>query len=132
MDLLKRALVNQRALIASNAASFPYSGKMLKPERAVSTFPKFIELALKSKVMTLQQAIKKITIDAAKKMGIENRGLVKEGYFADLVLFSIDESEELYGKYMTIKAVTVNGMPVLEDEIFKKQFPGKTLKFNSK
>lgn len=37
--------------------------------------------------LTLEQAVHRLTGDQAAEHGIESRGLIKEGYFADLVLF---------------------------------------------
>lgn len=39
------------------------------------------------KVLTMEQAIHKMTELSAKHMGINRRGLIKEGYYADIVLF---------------------------------------------
>jgi N-acyl-D-amino-acid deacylase len=41
-------------------------------------------------VISLENAIYKMTHMPAEKFGIANRGLVKKGYYADLVLFDPD------------------------------------------
>ena len=38
-------------------------------------------------VLTLEDAIRKMTSSTANRLSIPDRGLVKEGFFADLVLF---------------------------------------------
>ncbi len=43
------------------------------------------------KVMPLEEAIRRMTSLPAEKFNIKNRGLVKEGYYADIVIF--DENE---------------------------------------
>jgi N-acyl-D-amino-acid deacylase len=49
--------------------------------------------------MRLEEAVKKITCDTAAIWGIPNRGLLREGYVADIVIFdpaTIDRGEEVY------------------------------------
>ncbi len=84
-NLLGNILVHPRSLIGSNGASLPEKGRGLKLERSTSTFPKFLEIAA-SRNVPIEQAIKKITSTAAQVYGIKNRGLIKEGYWADITL----------------------------------------------
>ena len=99
-DVLIKALADERALIASNGNS-PAPGEFLKHERSTNTFPKFLELVLGKKLMTIEAAIKKITYDPARFLGVKDRGVVKEGWIADLVLLNKDN----YG----IKEVILGG-----------------------
>jgi N-acyl-D-aspartate/D-glutamate deacylase len=39
-------------------------------------------------VLSLETAIQKMTFTAASHVGLKDRGLVKEGYFADLTIFN--------------------------------------------
>ncbi|MEQ9505776.1 MAG: amidohydrolase family protein [Hyphomonas sp.] len=53
------------------------------------------------KAMSLESAVKKITSDTASIWGIPERGLLQEGYVADIVIFdpqTIDRGEEKYVK----------------------------------
>ncbi len=119
-DLIKEAIKNPRSLIASNAASIKENKliKTLKPERSTSTFPKLLKMALEEKVIDLEEAIKKITMMPARKMGIEKRGVVAEGNFADLVVF----------KDSTINTVILNGKVVVRDGESQNVFAGKIIK----
>ena len=45
------------------------------------------EYVRKRKVLTLEDAVRKATSLPARTFGIRDRGLVREGYAADLVLF---------------------------------------------
>ena len=85
INLLKNILLHPRSLIGSNGASLPEKSRGLKLERSTSTFPKFLEIAA-SQNISLEQTIKKITSTAAQVYGIKNRGLIKEGYLADITL----------------------------------------------
>ena len=100
--MLAKTLSHKRALIASNGNS-PALGEFLKHERSTNTFPKFLELVLLKKLMTLPQAVKKITSLPANYLGLKNRGTVKEGKIADLVILGKDDYKVketiLGGKY---------------------------------
>ncbi|MBN4064711.1 D-aminoacylase [Dehalococcoides mccartyi] len=59
--------------------------------RAWGTYPRILGKYVREEgVISLENAIYKMTHMPASKFGIANRGLVKEGYFADLVLFDPD------------------------------------------
>lgn len=83
-DTLVKALSDDRAFIASNGNSPPKN--FLKHERSTNTFPKFLEIVFKNNLMPIETAIKKITSVPAHFFGMENRGVVKEGKVADLVI----------------------------------------------
>ena len=44
--------------------------------------------------LTLEQAVRKMTFDPCNALGIKDRGEVKEGLFADLVLFDPDKVKD--------------------------------------
>ncbi|MEK7547203.1 MAG: amidohydrolase family protein [Patescibacteria group bacterium] len=118
--LIKSAISHPRSLIASNAASSheKSSDKALKPERATSTFTKFLSMAENENLMPLEDAIKKITLVPAKKFGLHGRGELKEGNFADLAIFKNNE----------IKFVIVNGKTAVKEGIFQGTRAGKVLR----
>lgn len=119
-DLIRSAVSNPRSIIASNAASIRENKliKILKPERATSTFPKLLTMALEEKVLDLEEVIRKITMVPAQKMGIKNRGVVAEGNFADLVVFAGSN----------IKTVILNGRVVIQDGEFQNILAGKIVR----
>ncbi len=125
-DLAEKSIFNKRAFIASNAASYPYSGTALKPERAVSTFTRFLELAIKTKEITLRDAVKKITLEPAKKFDLPKIGLIKDGNFADLTMFLVNAKSP--SGVVEIKATIVRGKLAVQDGIFKNKFPGQPIK----
>ncbi len=128
-DLIARALKSPRSFIASNAASFSDTGKgnVLKPERAKSTFTKFLSLVESERIMTLEEAIKKITQEPAKKFRLKGRGAIKEGNIADLTLFSVKEGVE-NKKEVEIRQTIVGGAVAFKDQAFTGKFSGKILK----
>jgi len=118
-NLIRRAIENPRSLIASNAAAMGESEKVriLKPERALGTFTKFLKMAASDGIMPLGAAVKKITRDPAQKFNIKGRGSIKEGDFADIVVFRFNEvvpdaegTSAEKEKNVEIECVVVNGV----------------------
>ena len=68
--------------------------------------------------MSLEDAIRKITLAPAKKFGILGRGEIIEGNFADLVCFRDGE----------VKFTIVNGRVVANGEATPQLFPGTILR----
>jgi len=124
LKLARRAIASSKSFIASNAASLReiVGEKILKPERATSTFTKFLNLVINQKLMPLDEAIAKITKEPALKFGLEGRGMLKEGAYADLACFSIK------GGKIEIRCTVVNGRVVWQDGKFKEIYPGKILR----
>lgn len=60
-------------------------------------------------VISLEEAIKKMTSEPAKRMKLALRGLIKEGYKADLVAFDLNALKEDGNKNKGIEYVFVNG-----------------------
>ena len=57
-------------------------------------YPKFISRYIRdNKSVTLEEGIRKCTSLPAKQLGIEKRGIIREGNYADLVLFDFDNIE---------------------------------------
>lgn len=90
--------------------------------RGFGSFPRFLrKYVLEKKIMSLEEAIRKITFLPAKTFKIEKRGLIKEGYFADLVIFDpseIEDSATFESPFKTakgVKYVIVNGSISVED-----------------
>jgi N-acyl-D-amino-acid deacylase len=66
-------------------------GVLVHP-RCYSAFTKFIEdFVVNEKIISLEDAIAKMTSVPAKKVGIPSRGLLEEGYYADMVLLKLEE-----------------------------------------
>jgi N-acyl-D-amino-acid deacylase len=90
-------------------------------------FPRFIELFVKQKKkLTLQEAIRKCTSLPAEAMGIRDRGVLREGTPADLVVFDLPRLATTADFHHPdrnpdgIGHVFVNGKAVVEEGVFKK------------
>lgn len=65
-----------------------YANTSTPHPRMYGAFPKIIrEYVNERKILSLEEAIKKMTFLPAKKMGLKKRGELKEGYYADIIIF---------------------------------------------
>ena len=64
--------------------------------RAYGTFPRIIaEYVKRRHVLTLEDAVRKMTSWPAQRMGLTDRGLIREGMRADVVVFDLDKLEDV-------------------------------------
>ncbi len=88
------------------------------------------------KVLRLEDAIRKMTSLPANTFRLKNRGLIREGFWADLVLFDPDRVTDpsTYADphhYATgIPHVLVNGVPVIKNNEHTGAKPGIGIKYN--
>ncbi len=118
-----KAITHNRAIVASNSASFAEAEglkKTIRPERSYRTFTRFLELAEKEKILPIGTAVHKITGLPAQELGLDRRGLIRDGWFADLVLFRDAE----------IREVILNGRRVVKEGKFQDILAGKILRHN--
>ncbi|MBU6500937.1 MAG: amidohydrolase family protein [Patescibacteria group bacterium] len=127
--LIRRAIGSSRSFIASNSPSLSETESVgtLKPERTRSTFTKFIGLALSEKLLSLDKIIQKITSEPAAKFNLRNRGVVKEGNFADLAVWSYSQGDEK----AELKLTVVNGDIAFKKGEAVKKFSGQPLRHMS-
>jgi N-acyl-D-amino-acid deacylase len=86
------------------------------------------------KLITLEEAIRRMTSLPAQKFGLSDRGLIKEGMAADILVFNENEVRDLatfehphaYSKGFSY--VIVNGRLVVENEIHLGTRSGQVLK----
>ena len=92
--------------------------------RAYGTFPRLLgRLRREHGVLTLEQMVQRMTDNPARRFGLTHRGRIKEGYFADVVLFDPQEindnaTYEDPRQYPTgIPYVLVNGQVAVDQEL---------------
>ena len=84
-------------------------------------------------VLTLEDAVRKMSSQTARRLGIHNRGLLTEGYYADIAIFDADEIidkatfEEPHQYAIGIKFVLVNGQVVVDQGRHTGRRPGKII-----
>lgn len=86
---VRQLLVHPRGIIGTDAAGYDlrYRGEQVHP-RSFGTFPRVIAKYVRDEqLLTLESAVQKMTAWPAMRLGMQKRGLVKDGYYADLVVF---------------------------------------------
>lgn len=103
--------------------------------RAWGTFARILgRYVRQEKVLTLEEAVRKMTSQAAIRVGIQDRGIVRPGMYADLTLFDPatvrDEATFEDPKHYStgIRHVFVNGRAVVSDGKITDERPGVALR----
>jgi N-acyl-D-amino-acid deacylase len=134
-DQVSHLTVHPLSFIGTDGAGFSVKEKnRLVHPRCFGSAAKFLAQTLKSKELTLEQTVKKLSSGPAKKVGFKKRGEIKIGNFADLVLF--DEGkikdnatyENPYQFSSGIDYVFVNGKAVLAEGKLTGNLPGYVLR----
>jgi len=86
------------------------------------------------KTITLKDAIERFTNKAADTIGLKNRGYLRKGNYADIVVFDFDKYQDypvMFGnkpKNTTgIENLLINGKIIIENKKINKILPGKVL-----
>jgi N-acyl-D-aspartate/D-glutamate deacylase len=98
-------------------------------------YPHYIRRYVKDEaVISLEEAIRKATSLPARVIGLKDRGTIKEGAFADIVLFDSEEIRDM-NDFLNpdkppegIEYVLVNGTIVYENMTHTGKKPGKVLR----
>ena len=103
--------------------------------RTFSTYTKFLgEFVREKQWMSLEEGVRKATGLPAQRFRLEGRGVVAEGNWADLVVFSAEEIgtkatyEEPDLPPEGIRHVFVNGGWVLQDGLLREELAGQALR----
>jgi N-acyl-D-amino-acid deacylase len=107
---------------AAAAVNYGTEGAIGLPHpRAYGTFPRILaEYVKRRQVLTLEDAVRKMTSWPAQRMGLSDRGLIREGMRADIVVFDLDALDDVAswdapaGSPTGIETVIVNGVVTLE------------------
>ena len=122
----------------SDAGSIAPEGDFLKYNphpRAYGNFARLLgKYVREEKVISLEEAIYKLTSLSAKKLKIKNRGLLKEGYYADIVMFdpnTISDHATFDNPHQLATGmhhVFVNGIQVLKNGEHTGAMPGRVVR----
>jgi len=122
-DNVKRFLSLPYVMIGTDSSARCTSGPTHKGKphpRGFGSFPRFLGRYVRNNgLMSMSEAINKITMLPAKTFGIRKRGILKKGAFADIVIFDhkkvIDRAtfDEPFLKPEGIYYVIANGLPAL-------------------
>ena len=107
--------------------------------RAFGTFPRAINYYVKENhILTLPEVIKKMTSKTAEIYQLTGKGVIADGYDADLVLFDFDKIKDTadflhpVSKAEGIEYVISDGKIVYKNKELTGEMPGKVIRFKKK
>jgi N-acyl-D-amino-acid deacylase len=110
-------------------------GKEHPHPRAYGTFPRILRKYVREEhVLTLPDAIRKFSALPAQRMRLTDRGVLKQGMWADVVVFDPEQIRDLatfeHPNQLAVGMayVLVNGVPVIADGKATDALPGKVLR----
>jgi N-acyl-D-amino-acid deacylase len=122
----------------SDEQSLAPEGVFLKTNphpRAYGNFSRLLGKYVRDEgVISLEEAIRKLSHLPAENLKISHRGLLKQGYYADIVIFNPEEIrdhatfEEPHQYATGVKYVFVNGQLVLRDGEHTGAKPGRIVR----
>jgi N-acyl-D-amino-acid deacylase len=137
---VQTVICHATAMIDSEGIALSPKGVLGKHKphlRSYNTFPRVLGKYVRVEtLLELEKAIKKMTSFPAQKLGRRDRGMVQEGFCADLVVFDpleiMDAAtfEEPAQFPRGIKHVIVNGVVVASEGRHTGATPGKLLRAN--
>ena len=129
-------LAHPLAAVGSDGNALPLTPRADRPHpRAFGTFPRVLgRYVRETGLLSLPDAVRKMTALPAQRLGLQDRGIVREGFVADLVAFDphtvadratfADPRQAPVGVRWTIVA----GTPVLADGELLPARPGRFLR----
>jgi dihydroorotase/N-acyl-D-amino-acid deacylase len=120
---------------SDSGARDPATATGMTHPRTYGTYPRILGLYVREEgVIGLEEAVRKMTSAVTDRVGLERRGLLREGYYADVVIFD----PETIGEVTTytdphrlsegVSEVLVNGVPVMLGGVLTDARPGRFLR----
>ena len=135
---VKKKLALPYMAACSDAGSYTNEGVFLSQSthpRAYGSFARLLAHFVRDeKVITLEEAIRRLTSLPASNLRLQRRGMLREGYFADVVVFDADRIQdhatfEEPHQYATgVAHVFVNGVRVIAEGAHTGAKPGRFVK----
>lgn len=125
--------------VGSDAAAAAGAGKVdalgLPHPRSYGTFPRIIaQYVKKERLLTLEEAVRKMTSQSADRFRITDRGRLKPGAWADITIFDLETLEDRATwaqptlQPAGIEYVLVNGVPVIDRGAYTGAKPGRVVR----
>ncbi len=146
MDVLSeknmvKAIKHPLSIISTNGSGYNIehknTGELVHP-RNFGSFPRILSLYVRErKILSWEEAINKISGKPAEKFNIKKRGVIKEGNFADVVVFNpksiadLATPENPYQYSKGINWVIVNGKVILDQGKYNGNKNGEIIKRKS-
>lgn len=136
-DDVRRVMGNPYMMVGSDGRAVSPRGilGLGKPHpRYYGTFPRVLGHYVREGVISLQEAVRKMTSAPAQRLGLRDRGLLREGFKADIVVFDPEKIEDEatftdpHRFPSGIPYVIVNGKLVIERNRHTYELPGRALR----
>lgn len=135
---IRKSIIHPFSMIATNGSGYNIehskTGEIVHP-RSFGTFIKVLaKYIFEEEILSLEEAVKKMTSFPAEKFGVRKRGQIKENYFADILILdrrkiaSTSSKENPYQYCQGIEYSVVNGKMVIEKEKYNGIKNGKIIK----
>ena len=137
-DDVKLALKDPLIAIGTDSSARAEDGPLSDTKshpRGWGSFPRILgKYVREERLLTLEEAIRKMTSRAATRVGLADRGILREGMMADITVFDPATIRDVAtfedpNHYSTgVKWVLVNGRPVVADGKITAERPGRPLR----
>jgi N-acyl-D-amino-acid deacylase len=136
---IRRIMVSRYHMVGTDGMGIPPALSLGKfHPRFYGTYPRILgKYVREERILTLEDAIRKMTSFPAQRLQLKDRGLLKEGMWADIVIFDpdtvIDRAtyENPHQFPEGIFHVIVNGEIIVENGNQIDKYPGKVLRHHS-
>ncbi|HYS55101.1 MAG TPA: D-aminoacylase [Thermoanaerobaculia bacterium] len=133
-DDLQRILVHPATMIASDG-EVPIFGKAAPHPRSYGTFARILGVYVREKkLLSLEEAVRKMSSMPAARVGLTDRGLLRPGMKADIVIFDPNTVADKatfaqpHQYAVGVSYVIVNGVFIIDDGKVTDARPGRVLR----
>ena len=129
-------MTSRYQMIGTDSTASPHlpEFKIFHP-RTFGSYPRILgKYVREEKLLTLEDAIRRMTSFPAQRLGLRDRGLIREGNWADIVIFNPDTVRDKtdfmkpHQFPVGIIHVIINGNLVVKNERQLRKYPGKVLR----
>lgn len=119
LEIVKALMQHPASLLMTDATPFP---KGVQNPGAYGNFPRFLQYARDYRLLDLEDVVHKMTGASAQRFNIKERGVLKNGYFADITIFDWLNIKDNNTTKITnarpsgIETVFINGKQVLDGD----------------
>ena len=137
-DTLRQVLAQPYVAGGTDGGAIDLETENLPPlvhPRHLGTVPRLLGTYVRDEgLLSWEEAIRKLSGLPAQILGLEDRGTLEEGHFADLAIFDpetvqgVATFEDPFHYSIGMRYVLVNGTPVVDDGEYTRALPGRALR----
>ena len=130
-------LAHPLAVVGSDGNAIPIHQQKARPHpRSFGTFPRVLGRYVRDQgIFSLEEAVRKMAAEPARRLGLAERGVVRSGAIADLVVFDPQTVIDTTGFGQTpaapigIDVVVVAGTVMVDQGVISAERPGRVLRW---